>query len=565
MVLVGMLAMRHDQPPFKSKKLPDVWRSYTLALLNAMEKKGKLPNKFYLLWNSGDGAKQNNPSGNLLAPSELKDKVIEEIRGNFRQIEVIPREMSIKNEWDMGEVFRALLEQAEVIVSENKPEQHEILVNLTNGSGVERIALHMLVTGYWLPGSKAIQVLPEIEMHQPDDYNIVDVDLSHYPAVAEKFTEEEHECIRHLKDGIATKSKIYNALLEELGRIVASPVFNASNSRIILLLGPTGSGKSKLARQIYSYLQRKGKVTGKFMKCNCATLNLEPGMGTSALFGYAKGAYTGATEEKNGIVKAADCGVLFLDEIGELSLEAQTRLLTVLDEHVFQRLGGTEDETADFLLICATNKNLREAIRQGTFREDFYQRISTWVFNMPGLKERREDLKANLDFTLGKIRNDCKQNLTMNRLVEEEFMTFAREYHWPGNFREFQRIFERLRVLAKNGEVSMELMKAQIAKIKSEASDHGNADETLLEKILGKERSKELTPLEKNEFLFIAEQCRGSKTLAELGRLIGQNGNSLNANNKVPNFSDLATKKLQSLFGEDRKGVELFSRITANL
>jgi two-component system, NtrC family, response regulator HydG len=217
----------------------------------------------------------------------------------------------------------------------------------------------------------------------------------------------------------------------------------ASSSANVLLLGESGVGKEAFAAYIH---ENSGREEKNFIPVNCHAYSRS--LLESELFGHEKGAYTGATETRIGKFEAADDGTLFLDEIGDSTLDMQLKMLRVLDTKRIERIGSNRQIDVNFRLICATNRNIQEMIREGQFREDFYYRISTFVVEIPPLRERREDLVSMIHFFVSKLSNDVKKNV---KSIDESLMTYLLDYDYPGNIRELKNILERLIVLSPDG------------------------------------------------------------------------------------------------------------------
>ncbi len=221
----------------------------------------------------------------------------------------------------------------------------------------------------------------------------------------------------------------------------------ASTNATVLLLGESGTGKELVARAIHVSSPRQANP---FIKVNCAAL--PEALLESELLGHERGAFTGALNAKKGRFELAHKGTLFLDEIGELPLALQAKLLRVLQEQQFERLGGTETIKVDVRVIAATNRKLEEAVAQGSFRSDLFYRLNVVPIMLPPLRERREDIPLLIDHFLKISNKRHKRNIRLSRLV----LDFLMEYQWPGNVRELQNLVERLVIMADGNVVGMQ-------------------------------------------------------------------------------------------------------------
>ena len=220
----------------------------------------------------------------------------------------------------------------------------------------------------------------------------------------------------------------------------------APSKSSVLITGPTGTGKELVARAIHDASPRRDKP---FIALNCAAL--APGVLESELFGHEKGSFTGASERRIGRFERADKGSLFLDEIGEIDPNIQTKLLRVLQDSVFERVGGTQTIKVDVRIVAATNSDLTEAIREGTFREDIYYRLKVFSLNVAPLRSRRDDIPALVDHFLRKFGLEMNKDVTA---VDDEVMEFLMRYPWPGNVRELENVMERAVVLAEGSAIT---------------------------------------------------------------------------------------------------------------
>jgi len=242
--------------------------------------------------------------------------------------------------------------------------------------------------------------------------------------------------------GLTSHSPCFLAAIEEIAQV-------AQTNSTVLLLGETGSGKEVFAQAIHDASARKARP---MIKVNCAALPAS--LVESELFGREKGAFTGALARQPGRFEIADGSTIFLDEVGELPLELQPKLLRVLQEGEFERLGGTKTIRVDARVIAATNRPLAQAVKEGKFREDLFYRLDVFPIEVPPLRERREDIPM-LTWTF--VTEFCN---SMGRRIDEvadESMAALMEYHWPGNVRELRNVIERAMILEHGSKLHIKL------------------------------------------------------------------------------------------------------------
>ena len=318
------------------------------------------------------------------AYKDLADRIKADIKSVSPDTKVILDNIELKDPWDFEEVYSKFYDYSKSPCFHE--EKTSYYIHISTGTHVEKICLFLLVESHHL-NAKIVQSSPkEGHVRHSNDpkgvINVIDLDLSRYDVLAKRFETERQKDLSFLKQGIATRNAAFNRLIETIERV------SVRSSDPILLTGPTGAGKSQLAKQIYLLKKQSGKVKGAFVAVNCATLGGD--LAKSALFGHRKGSFSGAGTDHAGFLKEADGGIIFLDEIGELPMEAQTMLLKAIEEKNYRPLGAAKDEYSDFQLICGTNRNLMDDVTSGKFRRDLLARIDLWSFQMPGLAERRD-------------------------------------------------------------------------------------------------------------------------------------------------------------------------------
>jgi len=273
---------------------------------------------------------------------------------------------------------------------------------------------------------------------------------------------------RQLREELGQRYQFDNIVghSEAMREIFATVARVAPTRATVLLCGESGVGKDMIARAIHHHSPRSSHP---FVKINCTAL--PENLMESELFGYEKGAFTGANTTKPGKFEQADTGTVFLDEIGDVPASVQVKLLRILQEREFERLGSNKTRHIDVRVLAATNVDLREALEQGTFREDLYYRLNVLPINIPPLRERKEDIPFLAQYFVRKLRKDLGSPVES---ISENAIQRLLEYHWPGNVRELENVLERSMVLSNGPVLEASDVKLDVARTSSTSFAAGN-------------------------------------------------------------------------------------------
>ncbi|ECE8822633.1 RNA repair transcriptional activator RtcR family protein [Salmonella enterica subsp. enterica serovar Typhimurium] len=373
------------------------------------------------------------------------------------ETEVVGVEIAIRNPWDFEEVYACLHDFARSHTFH--PEDEDYLIHITTGTHVAQICWFLLAEARYLPARLAQTSPPrkKDKPHSTGDVTIIDLDLSRYNDIATRFAQEREETLNFLKSGIATRNPCFNRMIEQIERV-------AIRSRSpILLNGPTG-----------------------------------------------------AREERAGLLRSADGGMLFLDEVGELGADEQAMLLKAIEEKRFYPFGSDQQVSSDFQLIAGTVRDLRQRVAEGTFREDLYARINLWTFELPGLRQRQEDIEPNLDYELERHAALTGDSVRFNTEARRAWLSFATspQAAWRGNFRELSASVTRMATLADNGRITVETVDDEIARLRYSWNDHRPS---ALDGLPGIDATA-LDLFDRMQLENVVAVCRQAKTLSDAGR-----------------------------------------------
>jgi DNA-binding NtrC family response regulator len=295
------------------------------------------------------------------------------------------------------------------------------------------------------------------------DFITKPVDANHFDIVVRKLLEREG-LKRELELFAEDADRRYRLVVgksEKMNQAVETAKKVAASKATVLLLGESGTGKEIFARAIHNWSERKDQP---FVAINCVGLSKE--LLESELFGHEKGSFTGADQLKKGKMELANGGTVFLDEVGDVSQELQTKLLRFLQEREFDRVGGVKPIHVDVRIIAATNRDLEVAVKEGRFREDLFHRLNVVPIMLPPLRERREDISALARHFLQRFAKEVKKNSTE---ISAEALGKLSAYDWPGNVRELANVIERAVVLGQGSEIVPHDLPSRIAAVQPDS------------------------------------------------------------------------------------------------
>jgi transcriptional regulatory protein RtcR len=443
--------------------------------------------------------------------------------------EVVLKEVEL-NPYDLKDTF---LMMDELRANTQFDPDTQYLLNITTGTHIMQIACFLMIESKRWPGLLAQCGPTGTRKNIESTITLIDLDLRSFDPIMARYRMEVLEGEDWLKQGIPTLNLSFNTMVSKLQKV-------ASKSRsAILLMGPTGAGKTAMARRLHSVKNDSGLLNGAFVEVNCATLRGDTVIST--LFGHKKGSFTGASENREGLLKKANGGLLFLDEIGELGADEQAMLLHALEDKTFTPLGSDQVVESDFQLIAGTNKDLAEAVQQGTFRADLLARINTWSFTMPGLRERLEDIEPNLTYELAK--SQAKEGVCYRfpAQARQRYLKFAtsEEAVWSGNFRDLTASVERMTTLCEGGVIDDGVVEDEIEMLK--ASWKGLAKKTngttgstdLVSRVLP---AHTLNLFDHAQLNLVLSLCGVARSYADLGRRVYGEDVGKNPSQRIRDF-----------------------------
>lgn len=421
--------------------------------------------------------------------------------------------------------------QLNMLANYLKKQGFQVFKAANGNDGLAILRQHMIdivLTDYRMPEMNGLEFIGEIKHINPEidiilitafgniedavevmkagatDYLQKPIDLDYLDIIIRKVLDRKQILSenRILKESLQTKYNFHQLLSGSAAmESVLSMAARAAQSRAtILLRGESGTGKEVLARAIHHASLRKDKP---FIAVNVTAV--PENLVESEFFGHEKGAFTGADRQRKGRFEMAESGTLFIDEIGDIPLSTQVKLLRVLQERRFERVGGAEELTVDVRVIAATNQNLERLIQQGKFREDLFYRLNVISITLPALRERREEIPLFIDHFTRKF---CEQENRPPLTYSKEALDLLLKYHYPGNVRELENIIQRAVVLARDDLITTSDLAIQL----QELPDEANADTTT-------SLPRQVEALEKQLITNALRQSEGNQSQA--ARLLG--------------------------------------------
>jgi len=440
--------------------------------------------------------------------SRLAHNVKADIEAVSPETEVVLNRMDMDDPWDLGETYAKLFDFAKDYGFDEDRERYHI--HLTTGTHIGQICWFLLSESRHIPAA-LIQTGPPRDKGGRGTFDLIDLDLRQFDALQQRFDQQSREYGEILKGGIETKNVTYNQIIDQIEQV------SSVSDEPVLLQGETGTGKTELAQRIYELKLQRHRIKGRLVHVNCATLI--GGTATATLFGQRR-SFTGqAGTERTGLLREADGGVLFLDEIDMLGLEEQALLLHAIETGRYYPLGSDSEITSRFHIIAGASSNLSERVAAGEFRLDLLVRLNFWTFQLPPLRARREDIEDNLRYELRRAEKTLGIRVGFNADAAEAWLRFARAPStlWPGNFRDFSGAVLRLCTLAPRGRITRAQVQEEIDRLQHRWQSSNTDPNTQL---IAQYVTKPLDPFDIPQLAQVIRTCKTSSSISEAGRTL---------------------------------------------
>lgn len=424
------------------------------------------------------------------------------------QTEVRLVRMDMADPWDFQEVYGKLYDFAAAYGFDEDRERYH--VHLTTGTHVAQICWFLLTESRHVPARLVQTGPPRADGPPQGTLDVIDLDLARYNALQRRFEAAARDHSALLLGGVETASPAMQALAARLDQVAT--VSDAP----ILLIGEAGTGKSDLAARIHELKLVRRRIKGRLVQVNCATLRGPQAL--PALFGQRRSATGIAGSERPGFLREADGGVLFLDRIDELGADEQAALLQVIETGRYCPVGSEAEVTARFHLIAAASADPGELLRAGRLRPDLHARLSQWVFRLPPLRERREDIAAHLIALTEASERQLGRKTGFSADALAQYLRFAEDpaTPWPGNLRDLEASAHRMAVLAERGRITAPMVTDEIAALRGQwQAAQADRDAALLQALLP---GVALDEFDRAQLAAVVRACRDSASLSAAGR-----------------------------------------------
>ena len=411
-------------------------------------------------------------------------------------------DMPIDNPWDLEEVYTALFDFADLY--EWRPEAERYLMHITTGTHVAQICQFLLTEARFIPGA-ILQLSPPHRNGSPNDpgaRSIIDLDLSRYDRLANRFAARVEADRSSLTDGLSTRNARFARTLADVTRV-------ATRSRdAVLLTGPHGAGKSGLAQRIHDLRRRRHLADGPFVEVSAESLGEEA---LPALFGRRRG---GGFSARDGLLASARGGTLFLDDIECLSAPAQARLSAWAASGRYRPVGSDAEEAVPLQLIAGSTLPPHRLAER--LRPDLFARLNQWHFALPPLSERAEDLPDQITAQMVRESSRAGRKVSFNAEALKRYRAgLAALPALPGNFHDLNASLSRLALMADGARITVEDVEAELPRLSRGEGD--GSDSALLREVLG-EQAERIDPFDRPQLALVIRTCRESKSAAEAGR-----------------------------------------------
>lgn len=438
----------------------------------------------------------------------LANNVVNAIATVSQQTEVRLNRMDLHDPWDFQEVYGKLFDFAKDYGFDEDRERYH--VHLTTGTHVAQICWFLLTESRHIP-AKLLQTGPSRDTFPHGTLDIIDLDLSRYNALQQRFQAATRASASLLKGGIDSETPTFNAMIDRLERVATT------SDAPLLLLGETGTGKSRLAQQIYELKLHRRRVKGRLVQVNCATLHGPQAL--TVLYGQRRSVTGIAGTERAGLLREADGGVLLLDEVDALDPDAQALLVQAIETGRYYPAGSDSEVTSRFHVIATATADLGRLVAAGRLRPDLAALLSHWTFALPPLRDRRADLAANIVHQRERTERVLGRSVGVNADALSRYLRFAQDpaTPWPGNFRDLAASIHRLLVLAERGRVTLAMVQDEMATLTAQwQATEADSDRDLLAEILP--RPDALDEFDRAQLAAVIRACRQSPSLSAAGR-----------------------------------------------